>query len=327
MFEPLDFKDVKTESLYERKSKVSIADFGKPFNPGGSFADFIGSLPDILAARDLREVVRCLVEARRAGKPIIWALGAHVIKCGLSPVVIDLMRRGWISLIALNGAGSVHDAEIALAGKTSEDVPTALADSAFGMARETSEILNSAAVEAQEGKIGLGRAIGRRLIADKAPHSAFSILASGVELAIPITVHVALGTDIVHIHPSASGAAIGAATYTDFKIFCSAVSLLGEGGVILNLGSAVILPVIFEKALSVTRNLGYEVRNFTGVNLDFLHHYRTDLNPIQRARDLGGRGFSLTGHHEIMIPLLAAALLEQESGIRSQESEGGRRKE
>ncbi|MFH0800869.1 MAG: hypothetical protein V2A78_00570 [bacterium] len=314
MFEPLDFKEIKTESLYERKSKVSIADFGKPFNPGGTFTDFIGSLPEILAAGDLREIVRCLLLARRAGKPIIWALGAHVIKCGLSPVVIDLMRRGWISLIALNGAGSVHDAEIALAGKTSEDVPAALADSAFGMARETSEILNSAAGDGE--KIGLGRSIGERLLAEKAPHSAFSILASGVELAIPITVHVAIGTDIVHIHPSASGAAIGAATYTDFKIFCSAVSLLGNGGVILNCGSAVILPVIFEKALSVTRNLGHDVRNFTGVNLDFLHQYRTNLNPIQRARDLDGRGFSLTGHHEIMIPLLAAALLEQESEVR-----------
>jgi hypothetical protein len=313
MFEPLDFSGVKTYSLYERKSKVSIADFGKPFDPGGSFTDFIGSLPGILAAGDLREIVQCLLFARRERKPIIWAMGAHVIKCGLSPIIIDLMRRGWISLVALNGAGSVHDAEIALAGKTSEDVPAALADSAFGMARETSEILNSAAVEAQGEGIGLGKAIGRRLVVEKAHHQDSSILASGFELNIPVTVHVALGTDIVHIHPSASGAAIGEATYTDFRIFCSAVSHLGDGGVILNLGSAVILPVIFEKALSVSRNLGYEVRNFTGVNMDFLHHYRTDLNPIRRARDLEGRGFSLTGHHEIMIPLLAAALMEEEA--------------
>jgi hypothetical protein len=222
------------------------------------------------------------------------------------------MHRGWVSLVALNGAGSVHDSEIALAGKTSEDVPAALADSAFGMARETSELLNSAAREAQGDKIGLGAAIGRHLLAEKAPHCSFSILASGMELAIPVTVHVAIGTDINHIHPSASGAAIGEATYTDFKVFCSAVSHLGEGGVILNCGSAVVLPVIFEKALSVTRNLGYDVANFTGVNMDFLHQYRTNLNPIQRARDLGGRGFSLTGHHELMIPLLAASLLEAE---------------
>jgi hypothetical protein len=312
MFEPLDFSDIKTQSLYERKSKVSIEDFGKPFTPGGTFADFAGSLPDILAAGDLREVVKCLIGARRARKPIIWAMGAHVLKCGLSPVIIDLMKRGWVSLAALNGAGSVHDAEIALAGRTSEDVPAALADSAFGMARETSEILNSSAREAHEGKTGLGLAIGRRLLSEKAPHCDYSVLASAVGLEIPVTVHVALGTDIVHIHPSASGASIGEATYTDFRIFCSAVSRLGGGGVILNLGSAVILPVIFEKALSVSRNLGYEVSGFTGVNMDFMHQYRTHLNPVQRARDLGGRGISLTGHHEIMIPLLAAALLEGE---------------
>ncbi len=305
---PLSFEKLRTYSLTERRSKVSVERLGRPFSAGVRLRDFLAALPQELAARDLLEVAQAVVEARRKGRPVIWAFGAHVIKVGVSPFLLALMEKGIVTALATNGASMVHDAELALAGITSEDVAEALRDGSFGAARETGEILNQAARLGAQGE-GLGRALGRLLIENKAPYRHLSLFARAYELEIPFTVHVALGTDIVHIHPSADGAAIGEATYLDFRIFCRLISEL-EGGVFILAGSAVILPEVFLKALSAVRNLGYRVEKFTTVNLDFIRHYRPLTNVVHRPTLSGGKGYSITGHHEILIPLLYGAILE-----------------
>jgi len=239
----------------------------------------------------------------------LLGMGAHPIKVGLSPIIIDLMERGVLSGVAMNGAGIIHDAEMAMAGKTSEDVAESLADGSFGMSHETADFLNRAVAQEREGDLGLGARVGRALLRAKAPHLEKSILAEGVRLGVPVTVHVALGTDIIHLHPSLDPAATGSATHLDFRIFAGLVALL-ERGVYLNLGSAVILPEIFLKAITLVRNLGHQVRDFTAVNLDFNRHYRPMVNVLKRPTQEGGKGFELIGHHEIMFPLLAAAVIE-----------------
>lgn len=305
---PLDFGDLRTYSLYERKSKVSVGKLGKPFRRGISFRGFLESLPRELAARDLLEIAGAIVKARREKRPFILAFGAHVLKVGVSPFVISLMEKGVISALATNGASMVHDAELAMAGTTSEDVAEALKDGSFGAARETAELLNEAACLGAKGP-GLGMALGRLIAESDFPYKHLSLFGRAYELGVPITVHVALGTDIVHIHPSADGAAIGQASYIDFRIFARLVSEL-EGGVFLLAGSAVVLPEVFLKALSAVRNLGFKVENFVTVNFDFVPQYRPLTNVVHRPTLSGGKGYSITGHHEILIPLLYGALIE-----------------
>ena len=308
--EPLDLSGIKTYSLQERHSKVSVADFGAAWNKGGSFREFVDRLPRILAGESLREVAAAWVKARREGGQVLLGMGAHPLKVGLSPVLIDLMRQGLLTGLALNGAGIVHDAEVAMVGCTSEDVEQELGCGRFGMARETAEFLNGAiAWGAREG-LGLGEAVGRKLLAAAFPHQDLSVLATAAELELPLTVHVAVGTDIIHLHPSLDPEALGAATHRDFRLFAALVSRL-SGGVFLNLGSAVIIPEVFLKALTVARNLGYPVAPLTTVNLDFMQHYRPLTNVVRRPTAGGGRGYALTGHHELLLPLLAALVQEE----------------
>ncbi len=305
--EPLDFNGLVTVSLFKRKSKVSVKDFGIPFEKGASLREFLGSLPRQLAARELLEVAEAVVCARRSGREFVFAFGAHLIKVGASPFLVSLMERGIVTAIATNGASMVHDAEIAMAGATSEDVAESLKDGSFGATKETAELLNEAARRGRS--TGLGYALGKLIHESDFPYKHLSVFAKAYELGIPATVHVALGTDIVHIHPGADGAAIGEATFFDFRVFCRRVSLL-EKGVFLLAGSAVIIPEVFLKALSAVRNLGYRVEDFVTVNLDFVRHYRPLTNVVQRPTLSSGRGYSIVGHHEILIPLLYGAILE-----------------
>ena len=307
--EPIDLKGLNTYSLYERTSKVTVNDFARPVRAGLSLRDFMDLLPDQLAARDLRAAVRAVCTAVGMARPVILAMGAHVIKVGLNPVIIGLMERGVISCIALNGAGIVHDSEIAMAGKTSEDVTAVLGEGRFGAAKETGEFLNTAINKAAGDGIGLGQGVGAALLEAGFPHNDKSLLATAARLAIPVTVHVAIGTDIIHIHPDTDGSSIGKASHHDFRIFCAMVSRLNQG-VLLHFGSAVILPEVFLKAPTLVRNLGYQVKDFTTVNFDFIRHYRPLTNIVHRPTLEGGRGFSITGHHEIMLPLLAAAIID-----------------
>ncbi len=310
-FEELDLDGVNTEPLADRPSKVYLSDFGSVCPPEVTISSFIASLPDIIAGRDVRRAIKAIVTARQQDLPVIFCYGGHVIKVGLAPVIIELIGRGVLTSVATNGAGAIHDVEIALAGKTSEDVAAALPEGRFGMARETAEFLNRAAQEAYREEIGLGTAIARSIANSTAPHVDMSILAAAYQQGIPATAHVALGADINHMHPSADGAAIGAATLRDFRIFAHGMTKLHGGGVIIVAGSAVLLPMIIEKSLAVARNLGHQVGGFTGINLDFMKHYRPTLNPVGRAEELGGEGITLIGHHEINIPLIAAAVLEE----------------
>ena len=307
--EPLDFKDLKTYSVHGRHSKVSVDDFARPMKAGMSVVDLIQALPGQLAGNDFPELVQRIAEAHRNGKPVILGMGAHVIKVGLNPVLIDLMQRGIITAIALNGAGIVHDAEIAMVGRTSEEVADVLGAGAFGAARETGEVLNGAICRGAQKNIGLGEAVGEVLLEQEFPFNDQSLLAQARRLDIPVTVHVAIGTDIIHIHPGADGAAIGQTSHHDFRVFCNLIADL-EGGVYLNVGSAVLLPEVFLKALTVVRNLGHQVKNLTTANFDFIRHYRPATNVVHRPTLEGGRGFNFTGHHELMIPLLGAALLD-----------------
>jgi len=307
--EPFDLSGLKTYALADRPSKVSVSDFAVPPRAGMTVRELLAGLPRQLAGADFPRLVDCIATAVRQDRPVLLGMGAHVIKVGLNPILIDLMERRLISGIALNGAGIVHDSEIALAGCTSEDVAAALGDGAFGAARETGEYINQAIVDGARRSIGIGQAVGEMLLARQAPHCHLSLLAQARRLDIPVTVHVAMGTDILHIHPAADGAAIGAAGHRDFRLFCTLVSGL-TGGVYLNFGSAVILPEVFLKALTAVRNLGHPVRNFTTANFDFIRHYRPTVNVVQRPTLEGGQGFHFAGHHEIMLPLLAAALLD-----------------
>jgi len=306
---PLDLSELHTYPIAERHSKVSSDDFAKCWEKGGSFKKFLETLPDILSAQDLNAVIRALAEAAFNKKTILAGMGAHVIKVGLNPIIIDLMRRGIITGIAMNGAGIIHDSEIAMTGKTSEDVAASLGSGNFGMAQETGEFLNHAIQKATQNEIGLGEAVGLSVLERHLPFSDKSILAAGARLNIPVTVHVAMGTDIIHSHPGFDPAAAGQASHRDFRLFAAIVAGL-EGGVYMNIGSAVILPEVFLKALTLARNLGYQVDNFTTVNMDFIRQYRPMTNVVNRPTANGGQGFHLTGCHEIMLPLIAAGVIE-----------------
>ena len=305
----IDRSRVRTVSARRRRSKVKLGEEAVPHRPGASFAAFLAGLPAILAGAELREVIRATARARAGGKTILWGFGAHLIKVGLAPVVVDLMERGFVSGLLMNGAGCVHDLELALLGCTSEDVAPALDDGSFGMARETAQRLNSAIAAGARDGIGMGAAIGGEIVGGRYPHKARSVFACAARLGIPVTVHVAIGTDIHHMHPSADGAALGATSYRDFELLTALVATL-EGGVLFNIGSAVILPEVFLKALALARNLGHRVDRFTTVNLDFLRQYRPTVNVVERPTRRGGRGITLLGHHEILVPLLAAGLVE-----------------
>jgi hypothetical protein len=308
-FGPIDLSGLKTVSLAERGGKVKQADFARVHEPGSAISGFLESLPRILAGDTLRAVVDSIAAARAKQKPIVWGMGGHVIKCGLAPVLIDLMRRGFATAFAMNGSASIHDFEIALAGQTSEDVEAVLPDGRFGAAEETGREWNAALTSGTGAGEALGCALDR--LAPEA-HAHVSLLLQAWRARVPVTVHVAFGTDTPHTHPAANPAALGSATHRDFRLFCSLVAALNDGGVYINAGSAVVMPEVFLKAVSCVRNLGYELRDFTTVNLDFLQHYRPRVNVVERphARS-GGRGYALTGHHEIMIPLIAAALIER----------------
>jgi hypothetical protein len=308
--DPLDLHGVRTHPLAGRKSQVTVADFGRPLARGARVADLLDALPRVLGGRALRELAADVGRARTLGKPILWGLGAHVLKVGLSPVVVDLMEKGFVSGLALNGAGVVHDFELAVAGHTSEDVAAGLGSGEFGMATETGEEVNRAIVEGDRDGLGLGAAVGRYLLARKPPHLQVSLLAAARRLGLPATVHVAVGTDIVHMHPACDPGALGRATHLDFRLFAAQVARLGGGGVYLNVGSAVMLPEVFLKAVTLARNLGYELADFATANLDFIQSYRPNTNVVERPTRGVGRGYSLTGHHEILVPLLAAALIE-----------------
>jgi len=307
---PIDRTPLKTYPLASRKSKVDRADFAHPWKPQGTLEDFLEGLPNILAAGDFKAVVSAIVKAHKASKHVVMAMGAHVIKVGLNPVVVDMMERGVITAIAMNGAGIIHDLELALIGRTSEDVLEGLEQGAFGMAEESADFLNRAVAEAAKEGSGLGQAVGRAIIKENLPFVKDSILAASARLEIPATVHVAIGTDIIHIHPGFDPEAAGKASYDDFRLFASVVAAL-EDGVYMNVGSAVIMPEVFLKALTLVRNLGHKVKRFTTVNMDFIRHYRPMTNVVHRPTASGGQGYALIGHHEMMFPLLAAAVIEK----------------
>ena len=305
--EPLDFSRLRTTPLAGRPAKVRVEDFARPYRGGGVRA-LVEGLPRLLAAEQLRALAAALLQARRNGRVILWGLGGHVVKCGLSPVLIDLMERGLATGFALNGAAAIHDLEIALVGATSEEVGEVLADGRFGTAEETAAAFHEAVQQAARNSLGLGESLGQQL--HSAPHAASSLLAQAYQRALPVTVHVALGTDTPHNDPRMDAAALGLATYRDFRLFAELARRLEGGGVYLNVGSAVLLPEVFLKAVSVVRNLGHRLQDFHAANLDFIQHYRPTRNVVERPTAGVGRGYALTGHHEIMLPLLAAYLAE-----------------
>jgi deoxyhypusine synthase len=306
---PIDPTRVRTVPLARRPSKVAAASLGAPVRAGLSVRRFLDGLPDILAARDLRDAAGRVAAAIRARRPVVLGMGAHAIKVGLGPAIVDLVERGRLAAIAMNGAGLVHDFEMAWGGRTSEDVGPGLDRGLFGMARETGEFVNHATREGVAAGLGLGRAVGDAIEAARLPRRRTSILAAAARAGMPVTVHVAVGTDIVHMHPDADGAAIGEGSMRDFRQLAAVVGGL-ERGVYMNLGSAVVLPEVFVKALNLARNLGHRVRHLTTIDMDFQRHYRPAVNVIARPTAMGGRGIQLTGHHEIMFPLLWAAVEE-----------------
>ena len=306
-YEEFDLTGVHTYPLASRPSKVRHEQFGKPWDPASGFHGWVDALPDLLAAADFRAIVGAIRTAHAGGRGIVWGLGAHVIKTGLGPVLIDLMERGLVSALALNGAGLIHDFEVALCGSTSEEVEAVLAQGQFGMAEETGRHMNAAISQGASENLGLGQSVCKYLADAKPNFGRLSILAAAARLNIPVTVHVGIGTDITHMHPAASGEAIGATSLRDFRYFTSFVSRL-EGGVYLNCGSAVMLPEVFLKAVSLVRNRGISLDGLTTVNFDFVRMYRPETNVVRRPVAGVGRGYSITGHHELLIPLLAAAL-------------------
>ena len=309
-YEDFDLSGIRTYPLASRKSKARAEDFAKPMARGASFKTWLDSLPGILGAADVRRAADAIVAARKRGAGIVWGIGAHVIKTGVSPVLIDLMERGYVSALAMNGAGIIHDFEIALSGATSEDVDEALGPGRFGMAEETGTLLNEAIAAAQAGKYGLGQGVAAFLAQRNPPHAAKSLAVAANRIGIPLTVHVAVGTDIIHMHPAASGAAIGETSLRDFRYFTSCVARLAHG-VYLNCGSAVILPEVFLKAVALARNQGASLEGLTTVNIDFMRMYRPQTNVVTRpVAGTNGSGISLVGHHEILIPLIAAAIVE-----------------
>jgi hypothetical protein len=309
-YKPISVETLNRYSLAERASKVSVSSLGSPHTKGCSFADFVATLPGFLAAHDIRSVAGEIVAARRNGRPVILGMGAHPIKVGLSPIIIDLMKRGIVTAFAGNGACIIHDFELSYAGQTSEDVAKELNTGAFGMAIETGQILNGAIVSGVSAGLGIGRAVGAHIAKSSFTCRDKSIFAAASELDLPATVHVAIGADIIHMHPEADGAAIGEGSLRDFRLLTAVIADL-EGGVYINLGSAVILPEVFLKALTVARNLGHRVESFTTVNMDFVQHYRPRENVLRRPTAIKGKNYALTGHHEIMFPLLAAMIIEE----------------
>jgi hypothetical protein len=310
--EPLDFSSLSTIPIAERGGKVRMEHMGVAPVKGLTLSGWLDRLPKVLAAESLRGVAAALYRARANGRGRLWGIGGHVVKCGLAPIFIDLMDRGYVTALAMNGAASIHDFEIGLAGQTSEDVEAVLPDGRFGSAEETGREMNDAIRLAQTKGIGMGEALGERLAEIAGSEFApASLLVQAWLRKIPVTVHVAVGTDTPHTHPEASGAAIGAATHHDFRLFGSLVRELNDGGIYLNVGSAVVLPEVFLKCVSAVRNLGFPLADFTTANFDMLQHYRPRVNVVQRPHaESGGMGYSLTGHHEIMIPLLAAILAD-----------------
>jgi len=316
---PLNLGEIATYPLASRKSKVSVADFARPPAANSSLTRWLDTLPDILAAQDLRALLAAIHAAKRARRALLWGLGGHVIKTGLGPVLGELMRRGFITGIALNGAGLIHDFEVALCGQTSEEVEAGLGQGKFGMATETGLFLNQIASTAAFTGIGYGEAAGRFLASRRLDprHAQASVLVNAYQRKIPVTIHLAIGTDIPHMHAAADGAALGAASHHDFRLFCSLVKEMHPGGVYLNWGSAVLLPEVFLKAVSVVRNLGVPLESITTANFDFIQHYRPLENVVRRPTAAGrgrasaAKGYAITGHHEIMLPLVAAALRSQ----------------
>jgi len=315
----MDLSRLTTYSIHDRESKVRVEDFAPIPTPIHGFLD---ALPAILAGNELRKVVAAVAGAHLASRPVVLSMGGHVVKCGLAPVVNELLRRGIITAVAANGAVIVHDVEIALFGKTSENVEGSLADGRFGWARETAEFVNQAVTRGAERGVGIGEAVGSALLEADAPFAEYSILAQAAALGRPLTVHVAVGTDILHMHPSADGAAIGAASLRDFRLLTEVLSDLGHGGVLVNFGSAVIIPEVVLKAFSVLRNLGVSLAGCTTVDVDMIRHYRGSKQLVDRIGSLGGRGIALTGHHEIMLPLLAGLVLAELDGARELGSSG-----
>ncbi len=309
-YDQIDLSQIKTYSAAKRQSKVKTDNEGKPPMKGMTMARFLDALPPILKADDLKAVAKAVCKAKNRSKPVIAMLGGHVIKTGCSPILIDLAQNGFITHFASNGSAAIHDTELARFGHTSEDVAHQLEDGSFGMAHDTAAFVNSAAKAAFTQKAGFGEMIGSMLINEKAPFINRAILAKAYQLKVPYTLHIAIGTDIVHQHKDADGAAIGDASYRDFKIMTKTVSNLGDGGVVLNFGSAVVMPEVFLKTISIARNLKYVVKNFTTANFDMIQHYRPNVNIVKRPTMAGGSGYAITGHHEIMIPLLAAAIYE-----------------
>jgi hypothetical protein len=312
---PIDVAGLKTVSIHDRGGKVRTDHFARPFAPGEGALGLLDSMPRLLAADSLRGIVEALITARQRKRQIVWGIGGHVIKCGLATVLLRLVKGGWATAFAMNGSAAIHDFEIAIAGYTSEDVEAVLPDGRFGMAKETAEEMNRSILQAEADGIGMGEAYGRTLDRIASPKFCdHSLLLGAYRVYLPVTVHVAMGTDTPHTHPTASGAAIGSATHRDFRLFSTLVAGLNDGGVYLNIGSAVVMPEVFLKAVSLVRNLGHPLANFTTVNFDFLQHYRPRVNVVQRPHaNSGGQGYSITGHHEIMIPLLAALLAECET--------------
>ena len=309
-FPPLDFAAIRTYPLRERNNKVQAGAIAKVWQKGGSFAQFFDSLPHILVGNDFRAIVDATVTAVRNQRPVILMMGAHVIKCGLNPILIDLLRRKIVNAIAMNGAGAIHDFELALIGETSEDVQRGLDDGSFGMIDETGRQMNAALAAGVQQGIGAGRALGEAIVKGTFHRKELSLLHASVTGNSPITIHIAVGTDIIHQHPTTDGAILGEATYLDFQKFAAVVAQL-EGGVLINIGSAVILPEVFLKALTIARNLGHTVDHFTTATFDMQRHYRPTENVVKRPTHKGGHGYYVIGHHELLIPLWAAAVIEQ----------------
>ena len=307
---PLDFSRIRTYPLRERDNKVNRDALARPWQPGNSFAAFIESLPHILVGNDFRAIVNDTAAAVRNKRPVLVMMGAHPIKCGLNPILLDLMQRGVISALAFNGAAAIHDFELALIGATSEDVQHGLDDGSFGMNDDTGRQMNRSLADGVAQGIGAGRALGETIVKNNFPCKQLSLLHQGVTANVPVTVHIAIGTDIIHQHPTADGAVLGESTYLDFQKLASVIAQL-EGGVVLNIGSAVIMPEVFLKALTIARNLGHTVDHFTTATFDMNRHYRPTENVVRRPTHKGGHGYYIVGHHELLVPLWAAAVLEQ----------------
>ncbi len=311
IYQPIKLDEISTYSLKSRNNKVNVAEhFAAEPSAGSSFDEFFSSLPDLLGAESLRGVVAAIIKAHLADKPVVLAIGGHVIKCGLQPVLKKLIETGIVTAVAMNGSAAIHDFEVSLVGATSEDVGAVLQSGDFGFSEETGRGMNDHLAAGQKQGLGFGQAIGEAIIREDHPFAQHSLLACCVENEIPVTVHVALGTDIIHQHPQADGAVIGAMSMQDFRLLTAVVADLGDGGVWLNVGSAVLMPEVFLKALSIAQNLGHQVENFTTANFDMIQHYRPLQNVVKRPTSGQGRGYTITGHHEINIPLLAHAVLD-----------------